>query len=702
MENIAKGNGNHRNAAYKQNDNGLDMKTLFVRSIPMDVTDEELADYFSNFAPTKHAVVVKDVNKKSRGFGFVSFAVEDDTKEALKQARKAKLKGHLLRVDIAKRRDRSNKPGEGDKPEKKTRTDTIARDENEEVDEESLLKGKPKLIIRNMPWSCRDPNQLKKIFSRFGTVVEASIPKKRDGKLCGFAFVTMKKLSNCTIALENTKDLKIDGRSVAVDFAVQKNRWEDYKKSNKEETTENNEDEEEDESESDDESSRRSKKSDVELGSDEEVSEDEDEDEDEDDEEDQQRKRDERPKQNKKEDFSIFVRNVPYDATEESLAAHFSKFGQVKYALPVIDRTTGLAKGTAFVAFRDHMTYKYCIDNAPAAGSTSLLIGDDVLPEYVYEGRVLSISPTLDRENANRQAEKNAEKRKEFLGKAPGERDRRNLYLLNEGKVVEGSKMAALLSTKDMEIRDKSYKLRVEQLKKNPSLHLSMTRLAIRNLPRAMNDKALKALGRKAVVEFATQVSAGERHPLSKEEIVRSTKDKYRFMSPDEIEHQKKKDKKNGLVKQAKIIMEIKGATAGRSRGYGFIEYKDHKSALMGLRWMNCHAVTQDEVLEGLSEEEKKTIEADSTKGRRLCVEFAIENANVVKRRREHIQQARESSKRKLDAGTEDSTEKEHSAKKVKKDEEEKENSGDKKDSGMSDDVKRLIGIKRRRRHGKK
>lgn len=66
----------------KQNDNGLDMKTLFVRSIPQDVTDEQLADFFSNFAPIKHAVVVKDVNKRSRGFGFVSFAVEDDTKEA--------------------------------------------------------------------------------------------------------------------------------------------------------------------------------------------------------------------------------------------------------------------------------------------------------------------------------------------------------------------------------------------------------------------------------------------------------------------------------------------------------------------------------------------------------------------------------------------------------------------------------------------
>ncbi|CCD25124.1 mRNA-binding ribosome biosynthesis protein NOP4 NDAI_0E03070 [Naumovozyma dairenensis CBS 421] len=690
-----------KNGDYKQNDNGLDMKTLFVRSIPMDVTDEELTDYFSNFAPTKHAVVVKDVNKKSRGFGFVSFAVEDDTKEALKKARQTKLKGHLLRVDIAKRRDRSSKSD--DKNEGKVKTDTIAvgtrgddnGDEPEEVDEESLLKGKPKLIIRNMPWSCRDPEKLKKVFGRFGNVVEATIPRKRDGKLCGFAFVTMKKLSNCHLALENTKDLKIDGRPVAVDFAVQKNRWEDYKKGheNKEESKVNadREDEDMDVSSEEPANNEGDKHTEDSEG-------------DEEEEEEELEVKEERPRKgkNKREDYSIFVRNVPYDATEESLAAHFSKFGLVKYALPVIDRATGLAKGTAFVAFKDAMTYKYCIDNAPKAGATSLLIGDDVLPEYVYEGRVLSISPTLVREDADRMAEKNAEKRKEILGKAPGERDKRNLYLLNEGKIVEGSKMASLLSAKDMEIREKSYKLRVEQLKKDPSLYLSMTRLAIRNLPRAMTDKALKALGRKAVVEFATQVRNGERHPLSKEELDRSTKEKYRYMSPDEIERQDKKDKKSGLVKQAKIIMEVKGSSAGRSRGYGFIEYKDHRSALMGLRWMNCHSVTEDEILECLTEEERKLIDADATKGRRLCVEFAIENSNVVKRRRELTQYSRENSKRRREEDTKPEVA-ETSNKKAKKDAAKQvEASDNKKSSGMSDDVKRLIGIKRKRRQGKK
>ncbi|EJS41385.1 nop4p [Saccharomyces arboricola H-6] len=667
----------------KQNDNGLDMKTLFVRSIPQNVTDEQLADFFSNFAPIKHAVVVKDVNKRSRGFGFVSFAVEDDTKEALAKARKTKFNGHILRVDVAKRRERSKKSSEGTEQStpgsfEKTTVQKI-ENENDADDEDSMLKGKPKLIIRNMPWSCRDPIKLKKIFGRYGTVVEATIPRKRDGKLCGFAFVTMKKISNCRIALENTKDLEIDGRKVAVDFAVQKNRWEDYKKTQPETKDESSSDSENEEDDNDED------KDDNEDGE-EELD------------DDSKIKEPTKKAQNKKEDFSIFVRNVPYDATEESLAAHFSKFGSVKYALPVIDKSTGLAKGTAFVAFKDQYTYNECIKNAPVAGSTSLLIGDDVMPQYVYEGRVLSITPTLVREDAGRMAEKNAAKRKEALGKAPGEKDRRNLYLLNEGRVVEGSKMADLLTNTDMEIREKSYKLRVEQLKKNPSLHLSMTRLAIRNLPRAMNDKALKALARKAVVGFATEVKNKERHPLSKEEIIRSTKEKYKFMGPDEIESQKKKDKKSGIVKQAKVIMEVKGSTAGRSRGYGFVEFRDHKNALMGLRWLNCHAVTMDEILEGLGDDEKKEEDNDLGKGRRLCVEFAIENSNVVKRRREQLKQAR--TKRARPEDEQDGDVRESENKKPKNEEVTASASSD--DKNMGDDIKRIIGYKRKRKHGKK
>lgn len=649
----------------------LDMKTLFVRSIPEDVTDEQLTDFFSNFAPIRHAVVVKDVNKNSRGFGFVSFAVEEDTQEALKRARKTPLNGAILKVDIAKRRDRNNKTNIN----QSTESDDHHEEENIDVED---LKGKPKLIIRNIPWSLRDPNRLKKIFGRYGTVVEATIPRKSDGKMRGFAFVTMKRINNCKIALENTKDLEIDGRKVAVDFAIKKNLWEDYKEKHVEasedrdlesknsETALDQVKDVENENDGNDSNDQTDSSSDDEMSGLTEV---------------QPTHRAIKEPLNKREEYSAFIRNVPYDATAESLKEHFEKFGPVKYVLPVMDKESGLAKGTAFAVFRNKEAYEFCIKNSPALGSSTLLVDDDILPQYVYEGRVLTATPVVKREDAEKLTEYNARKRKEALGKAPDERDRRNVYLLNEGVINENSKLASVMNPTDMAVRKKSYDLRVEQLKKNPSLHLSMTRLAVRNIPRVMTEKSLKALARKAVVEFASEVKQNKRHPLSKEEINRSTKEKYKFMSPEDIASEKKKDKKNGVVRQSKIIMEVKGSAAGRSRGYGFVEYKDHKHALMGLRWLNAHLVTNEEIFDGLTDQERKQIKLDENKGRRLVVEFAIENANVVKRRREQIKNARESSKRKH----EEEKEMERALKKNKPN-----------DAQAKDDLRKIIGKKRK------
>ncbi|KAF0268137.1 hypothetical protein FOG51_00139 [Hanseniaspora uvarum] len=639
----------------------IDPKTLFVRGIPFSVTDDEFSNWFSQIAPIRHAIIVKDENQQSRGFGFVNFAEDEDCKVALEKSRKMKLKDQIIRVDLAKKRDR--------KPKSETEVQPVEVKQEDNNDEDSVYKGKPKLIVRNLPWSIRDGKDLIKYFQRFGTVDSAYIPRGRNGKMSGFGFVVMKRMASCKNAIENAKDLKIDGRNVTVDFAVDKTQWQ-----SKNPVSENRK-----RSREDGDNEAKEIKSEIKEEVDEEKL--------------NFSEFKERKPKNRMEDYSIFVRNVPYDATQELLEEHFSKFGSVKYALPVTDKETGMPKGTAFVSFVNKEAYEACLKNAPESSSTSLLISDDVRPEYVYQGRVLSITATLDRESASRASEKSALKRQEFLGKLPGDKDRRNLFLLNEGRITEKSKLAAVLTPQDLDIREKSYNLRVEQLKSNPSLHLSMTRLAVRNIPRSMTEKSLKQLARKAVVQFATEVKDEKRHSLSKEEYDRSTKYQYRGLTPEEIEQVKERDakktKKTGLVKQAKIIMEVKGTSVGRSRGYGFIEYKDHKSALMGLRWLNAHEVSKEEILDSLTKEEASAVVLDKFEGRRLVVEFAIENANVVKKRQEGVEKARDAIYKR---------QKIEEAKKA----EEAEEAAAKNKSGLDDETKRIISQKRRNRKGKK
>lgn len=711
-------------------DDSLDRKTLFVRSIPFAVTNDQLTDFFSQFAPVKHAVIVNDNENKSRGFGFVSFTSDDDTLVALQEAKKTRLNDRLLRVDIAKRRERKS-----DKSESNEKKNTVAP-------EQLAVQKTARLIVRNLPWGVKNPDDLAKVFRMYGTVKEVKIPKKPDGKMCGFGFVTMSKHANAEKAVKSSSGLKINGREVAVDFAVNKAHWDNLKTSTAD--NEDDDDDEDSESEADAEEGNEEQK-DVEM-SEETIpeSDDDDDDAEEEDEEDEDDINEEdakllefdntednkqsKRKRNKQERYSIFVRNLPYDVTEDSLKAHFEKLGPVKYALPVVDKETGLPKGTAFVAFTKNNAYEECLLNAPTVAPNSVLLPDDVSPFYVYEGRIMQIAPALDRDSAARMAEKSASNRKEMLGRTPKENDRRNLYLLNEGRIGPNSKLAALLSKSDLDIRERSYNLRVDQLKKNPGLHLSMTRLAIRNLPRAMNDKSFKQLGRKAIVEFAKEVKEDKRQPLSKEEIDRSTKQKHFVLEKLGItdDEEKKRVSKHGVVTQAKVINEVKGSGEyGRSRGYGFLEFRDHKHALMALRWLNAHEVTKSEIVSGLTEEQKRMAEREKTiNRRRLVVEFAIENANVVKRRYEQIIRSRNEggpNKRKRDE--DDNADEEKDVKKGKFDKKSSKKTskgkggkrgnmnkgpaagkskssaeGNDSKADVSEDVKRIIGKKRRQR----
>lgn len=49
---------------------------------------------------------------------------------------------------------------------------------------------------------------------------------------------------------------------------------------------------------------------------------------------------------------TVFVRNVPFDATPESLKAAFGAYGPVAFGALVKDKASGMSKGTAFVKFK--------------------------------------------------------------------------------------------------------------------------------------------------------------------------------------------------------------------------------------------------------------------------------------------------------------------------------------------------------------
>ncbi|KEY67317.1 hypothetical protein S7711_04569 [Stachybotrys chartarum IBT 7711] len=611
-------------------------RSLFVRSLPPDVTSESLTDFFSQYFPVKHATVVVDQKtKESRGFGFVTLADAEDASEAKKALDKKKWNGRNIRIDIAEPRQRSGAEGQ-----KKPAVAKPARPE---------FEAPPKLIVRNLPWSIRNSEQLGNLFRSFGKVKYADLPNNK-GKLKGFGFVTLRGKKNAEAALEAINGKEIDGRTLAVDWAVDKQTWEQKQLEEHEGEADGGEDsqdnsEAEPTAEQSDEPSpaedappkSRDDALDADLANfmknhmqnmEDEDEDEEDEDEDEDEEGDEgegdfreleAEKRAERPRQQTTDNSStVFVRNVPFTTTDEGLKDFFGHFGKVRYARVVIDKATDKPAGTGFVCFFDGSDAKTCIKNAPrpqakdtTAMKHSILQDENADPtgKYTLEGRLLQVAQAVNKEDAENLASSSmAQKR---------EKDKRRLYLLAEGAIGKNNPIYDLLAPSEIQMRQASAAQRRKLVQGNPSLHLSLTRLALRNIPRNIGSKELKELARKAVVGFAKDVKEGRRQPLSKEENARDGKD------AKEKEHQRRL-KGKGIVRQAKIVFESQEGSkvteksgAGKSRGYGFIEYTSHHWALMGLRYLNGYQL-QD---------------ANGRK-QRLIAEFSIENAQVVQRRR--------------------------------------------------------------------
>ncbi|CAG7967704.1 unnamed protein product [Penicillium nalgiovense] len=616
-------------------------RTLFVRSLPTSATTESLAEYFSQSYIIKHAVVVCDKETKvSKGFGFVTFADVEDAESALKELNGSKFDGKIIRVDYAESRKR-----EIDEKVGRSVPTAASRESKKQKEEERGQGLPPKLIVRNLPWSIKEPEDLNVLFRSFGKVKFATLPK-RNGKLSGFGFITMRGRKNAERALQMINGKEIDGRQLAVDWAVEKDVWETTKKEDDEKEDDEEEEEEQKEEKESDDVDMEDVEGALEEPSDDETSSEEDDDEDEDLDELDDLDDDEAEEKDERNATTIFIRNLPFTATDQVLYDHFkTHFGPLRYARVVLDYETERPRGTGFACFWKPDDANTCIREAPRGAEamapnkdkpkSNTAIKHSVLQDensdpsgrYTLEGRVLQVARAVSKGQAAKLEEEGVSRR------MVRDTDKRRLYLLGEGTIPSNSPLYKKLSPSEVKMREDSYKQRETFIKKNPALHLSLTRLAIRNLPRHINSKDLKQLARESVVNFAKDVKAGARQPLSKEEQQRSRD------TMKELE-QLRKQKKMGIVRQAKVVFETREGTkvseksgGGRSRGYGFIEFFTHRHALMSLRWLNCHSMAVPPSAQDPEDRDKK---------KSLVVEFAIENAQVVKRRNELQAKSRE------------------------------------------------------------
>ena len=200
----------------------------------------------------------------------------------------------------------------------------------------------------------------------------------------------------------------------------------------------------------------------------------------------------------------------------------------------------------------------------------------------------------------------------------------------------------------EVQKRTDSFTARRALLNSNPSLYVSKTRLSIRQIPTFVTERMLRRLAKHAIQAFDEDVVSGTRTGLNEDEMTRDE-------PASDGDKNRNKGKATPRVRQAKIVRQADRVDAltgkGRSKGYGFLELRDHADALRVLRWANNNPEVSSLFSEWwpaelanekkgadaarakqITEVENRGSGAKQPKGS-LIVEFSIENTQVVRRR---------------------------------------------------------------------
>ena len=77
-------------------------KKLYVGSLPYSISEDELREHFSVAGNVESAAVITDkFSGRSKGFGFVEMATEDEAKTAMNRLNGSELNGRSIAVKEA-------------------------------------------------------------------------------------------------------------------------------------------------------------------------------------------------------------------------------------------------------------------------------------------------------------------------------------------------------------------------------------------------------------------------------------------------------------------------------------------------------------------------------------------------------------------------------------------------------------------------
>ena len=188
--------------------------TLFIKNLNF-ITDENNLKYHIENLNVRGLRTVS-VTKKSKGditmsmgFGFAEFCSSDYAEIALRKLEGSVLDGHSLQVKPSEKRISNNG---------KTNQSNIDSNTKLNKNKNKNINGSMKLIVRNLAFQATE-NELKSLFSAFGSVKKVRIPKKMGGVHRGFAFIDFSTIQEASTAMTSLTNSHLYGRHLVIEYA---------------------------------------------------------------------------------------------------------------------------------------------------------------------------------------------------------------------------------------------------------------------------------------------------------------------------------------------------------------------------------------------------------------------------------------------------------------------------------------------------
>lgn len=180
---------------------------VFVKNLADSTTKEELEGVFGKYGTITSAVVMTDENGKSRCFGFINFENPEDAARAVEELNGKKFNDQEWYVGRAQKKSEREM-------ELKAKFDQSAK---EAADKLQGLN----LYLKNLDDSVTD-DQLKELFSEYGTITSCKIMRDQNGISKGSGFVAFSTTEEADRALSAMNGKMVSGKPLYVALAQRK------------------------------------------------------------------------------------------------------------------------------------------------------------------------------------------------------------------------------------------------------------------------------------------------------------------------------------------------------------------------------------------------------------------------------------------------------------------------------------------------